>query len=122
VSIVADSSQIAGESIGELIAIHNRVVVTVLLVVTHCLNHLSGHVGIHVVFSQRLTDRVNRLLSSCLVKLNVVKFRARWDRTNRESSDLWRRRTGELQSSVGLDMISAPANKKGELICGAVHN
>src|SRR5271156_7129507 len=41
--IVADSLQIAAESLGELIAINNRVVVTVLFVIAHSLNHVRGH-------------------------------------------------------------------------------
>src|SRR5580704_17971760 len=61
-SILADGAEIAGERISEFVAIHNGLIIAVLLMVMNGLNHLRRDIRIHVILSYSFTDGVNRLL------------------------------------------------------------
>ena len=110
--IVADSAQITRERISEFIAIHNRIVIAVLLVVTDGLDHLRGQIWIHVILGQLLADGGNRFLPSSIIQLTILQFRAWGNGTDAHSLYPWWRSAGKLQGSVSIDVVSAPVNKK----------
>src|ERR1700691_2997244 len=110
--ILADSAQITQERISEFIAVHNRIVIAVLLMVTDGLDHVRRHIGIHVILGQPLADGINRFLPSGFIQSNVVKFRSGRYGTDANPLYPWWCSAGKLQDSVGIDVVSAPVNKK----------
>ena len=85
------------------------------------LDPLVGVTG-RVVLGELLTDRINGLLSSGFIELNVVGSRPGWNCTNAEPLYTRRRRAGKLQDSERIDIVSAPVNEKGKLVWRAVHD
>jgi hypothetical protein len=86
------------------------------------LDHLCGHIGIYIVFGQFCADGVDGLLTGRSIKLDIIELRTWRKRTNAEPLDTRRRCAGELQDSIGIDVVSATVNKKSYLVVIAVHN
>src|SRR5579862_4156141 len=120
--IMADSPQVASQRISEFVAIRHRTIITVLLMIADCLDHLRSHVRIDVVLGEPLTDRINSLLSNGFIELNVVQFCPRRNCTNTKPLYTRRKRADKLQASERIDIVSAPVNQERKLIRGAVHN
>src|SRR5580704_6170950 len=120
--IMADGEQVAPEGIRKLVTVRYRVIVAFFLMVLDSLDHLHGHIRIHIVFGQPGADGVDGLLPSVGVKLDVVGLRTRRKRKDVEAFDTWRLGTSELKDSEGIDVVSATVNKKGESIGRAMNN
>lgn len=110
--VLADIAQITRERISEFIAVYNRIVVAVLLMVTDGLDHLRRHIGIYVILGQALADGINRFLPSGFIQLNVIQLRAGRYGTDANPLYTWWCSAGKLQGSVGIDVVSAPVNQK----------
>src|SRR5262249_51397114 len=119
---MADSPHVASQRISEFVAIGHRTIIAMLLMIADCLDHLRGHVRVDVILGELLTDRINSLLSSGFIELNVVRSRPRWNCTNAESLYARRRQAGKSQDSERIDIVSASVNEKGKLVWRAVHD
>ena len=108
---MADSAQVASQRISEFVAIGHGTIITMLLMIADRLDNFLSHVRIDVVLGELLTDRINSLLSSRFIELNVVGFRPGWNGTDAEPLYPRRRRASKLLASERIDIVSAPVNQ-----------
>src|ERR1035438_5458112 len=80
--IMADTAKVAAEGVGEFVAVGDRIVVAMLLMIMNGLNHFCGYVGIHIVLGQLLANGINGLLPNSRVNLNIIELCTRRKRTD----------------------------------------
>ena len=80
--IMADTTKVVAEGVGELVAVGDRIVVAMLLMLMNGLNHFCGYIGIHIVLGQLLANGGDGFLPNSRVNLNIIELCTRRKRAD----------------------------------------